>query len=543
MSKQQELPRRRMGSSSLTISVLVIIFMIVTMFSLCKDIRNNHEIQRITPDPGHRRLLSLRDTSRFLHLRPSTPTGTTEQLVAKPSSTQSKDVAGSSNSDIRSSSPDQVIVVEVGRRPARSVIQIPSAKQQAAKEADPTSAGKRSVLSTAAFHPRFARSTHSSSKPPHLPVTRTRRSSRPPLLAAPHSSRPPQTSGEASQPPKASHHHKMQNKKMMMMSNNKKKRTEMAAPRSLDFVVAGFPKCGTTTLLYALNHHPETQIAQAERCGITSLALSDKKAELYITKSLDELSALSVSAVGATRYGIKCPAAIQSSTAIARIEDFNLPGATAASLIIGLRHPIELLESFYNYRVTEIYTKKTNETIPSFDSIVMGSGQKDWKGVSLDITRFDFYLQQLGKTPVSQTTLNELAGRKGMAIKPTSGKVFLYALQQLDDVNFMRSRAFRQSLQHFLQLKTPFSPLGHENLNHFVGEQAYPETVNICDARYQSLRTKLLAQGVATAQWIENEFMTSPDVTIANREHFILSLATWGVDPCLSRPPAAQPSA
>lgn len=543
MSKQQELPRRRMGSS-LTVSVLAIMFMIVTTFFLCKDIRNDNEIQRCRlPDPEHRRLLSLRDTSRFLRPRPSTPIDTKEQLVAKPSSSQSKDVAGSSDPEGRHNSPDQVIV-EVGRRPRSMIaIPIPSANQATAtKEADPitNSAEKRSALSTAAFHPRLARSAHSSSKPPHLPVARTRRSSRPPLRAAPNSSRPPRTSGAASQPPKASHYyHKMQKKKMM----NKKKQKEMAAPRSLDFVVAGFPKCGTTTLLYALNHHPETEIAQAERCGITSLALSDKKAELYITKSLDELSAPKASTVGATRYGIKCPAAIQSSTAIARIEDFNLPGGTAASLIIGLRHPIELLESFYNYRVTEIYTKKTNETIPSFDSIVMGSGQNDWKGVSLDITRFDFYLSQLGKTPVSQTTLNELAGRKGVAIKPTSGKVFLYALQQLDDANYMRSRAFRQSLQHFLKLKTPFSPLGHENLNHFVGEQAYPQTVNICDARYQPLRTKLLAQGVETAQWIENEFMQSPDVTIANREHFILSLATWGVDPCLSKPPAAQPSA
>jgi hypothetical protein len=36
----------------------------------------------------------------------------------------------------------------------------------------------------------------------------------------------------------------------------------------LDFLVAGFPKCGTTSLLYSLTAHPEVAIDRAEHCAI-----------------------------------------------------------------------------------------------------------------------------------------------------------------------------------------------------------------------------------------------------------------------------------
>jgi hypothetical protein len=42
----------------------------------------------------------------------------------------------------------------------------------------------------------------------------------------------------------------------------------------LDFIIAGFPKCGTTTLLYAFMRHNETKIGESEETNDCSQSYS-----------------------------------------------------------------------------------------------------------------------------------------------------------------------------------------------------------------------------------------------------------------------------
>jgi hypothetical protein len=48
-----------------------------------------------------------------------------------------------------------------------------------------------------------------------------------------------------------------------IVSSASKQKTQSKEKARLDFIVAGFPKCGTTTLLYAFLRHNETRIGES----------------------------------------------------------------------------------------------------------------------------------------------------------------------------------------------------------------------------------------------------------------------------------------
>lgn len=173
--------------------------------------------------------------------------------------------------------------------------------------------------------------------------------------------------------------------------------------------------------------------------------------------------------------------------------------------------------------------KNLREMIPSVESLV---GSYEWKGVSTDAARFELWLMQLGKTNVTIDDLSQLAGRPNMAIRPSPFKIFLYSVEQLEDTNEKRAASFRNDMQKFLGIRNSLPPFGHENLNHFVGAKAHPETIDICRAQYSEIRKILVSQGLKTQEWIRNQLLESPDVTAGGASHFVDLLETWGTDPC-----------
>ena len=291
---------------------------------------------------------------------------------------------------------------------------------------------------------------------------------------------------------------------------------------SFDFVVAGFPKCGTTSLLKAFEQHPETDMAASEQCAIASPGQGDAKVRKLLDGTLSNLSH-----DPEVKRSFKCPTAMYNYKSITRM-DAHSPNA---KFIVGMRHPVHMLQSFYNYRVTEIKERGLDEVIPSLNQVIDGS--HPWKGVSLQSTRFELFLMQMGKTPMTIEQMNEFVDLDyDLAIQPTKMPVFLYTVDQLDDSNKKRSASFRSQMQEFLGLSQPIAPFGHENTNHATGESAYEETISICDEQWAPLRARLLHQGTKTAQWLRDSFLQNPEVHVANKEHFFRSLESWGTDPC-----------
>jgi hypothetical protein len=299
------------------------------------------------------------------------------------------------------------------------------------------------------------------------------------------------------------------------------KQVKSPVKQKLDVIIAGYPKCGTTTLLYALKAHNGTDIASKERCIVSKKGLDDSAAMLSSSPHVKRI--------------IKCPGILSVDKNIAGIERY-LP---SAKFVVGLRHPIDMLESYYNYRVMKIYkSQKKRERIPSFDDVVRSS--HSWKGISRDTPLFE-HLMQFGKMLMTKTDLQHHVGQKEMAVRSSEAKIFLYTVDQLKESSEELSRPFRRDLQIFLGLEKPLEPVGHVNLNLDVGNKGHPETVDICEDKYRGFRKKLLARGKLMASWISDEFLQSPVVSVGNEKQFLKSIAAWSVDPCALRQASAEP--
>lgn len=323
-----------------------------------------------------------------------------------------------------------------------------------------------------------------------------------------------------------------------------------ATPPTFDFVVGGFPKCGTTSLLKTFALHPEIDMAAQEQCTIAAPGLTDAVVLQKLDATLQSMPSVSSSSSTGSGGGddpagesspsgarmkraFKCPNAMFTYKSIGRLEKHS----PAAKLVVGIRHPVHMMQSFYNYRVTEIYERGLNdvETIPDFLELV-SKGYEPWKLVSLASVRFELFLQQLGKTVLTPNDFAELSKYTEfgyeLAIKPSNFSIFLYTVDQLEDLDETRSEQLLTALQTYLELSTPIPRIGHENKNHAVGDAAYPESIVICDPQYALIRKDLVRNGIHTANWLRDHFLQSPDVTVANPEHFLATLETWSTDPC-----------
>jgi hypothetical protein len=275
----------------------------------------------------------------------------------------------------------------------------------------------------------------------------------------------------------------------------------------LDFFVAGFPKCGTTTLLKAFEAHNETSVHPQEECSLAQV-FSDDEAYNRLIKNLNRASSDPY-----VKRGIKCPFGLSTPTAIERLEIW-FPGT---KLIFGLRHPVFYFQSFYNYRVSMAHQNKLEGPIPPPESLI---GSNDWARVSTDTARFEQVLKTLGKTISDESP-------------PTPFKVFLYTLEQMEDEDEDRGQQLLETLGSFLELRHQIQPLQAANKNEFVGKKGFDETIDICDDKHNHLRSVLVENGRESQRWIREEFLESPDVTVANAEHFNEIVEQWGLDPCV----------
>jgi len=289
-------------------------------------------------------------------------------------------------------------------------------------------------------------------------------------------------------------------------------------PITLDFFVAGFPKCGTTTLLDALLAHPETVVPPTETNILTTPG-SDK--EIY-RKIMNELKLLAPKSSNMKR-GIKNPIGLGAEPearwrAIQYLECL-FPDT---DLIFGLRHPVYYFQSFYNYRVWNYYSGEErppemfNSTIPTVKSLL--AFRESWAGVSVESARFEKTLKHLVRKPNSKGPLTQF-------------KIFLYTIEQMQDTDEDRKATFRDELASFLGLKQPIPPLPHSNHRNMK----FNETIDICESKYDKVRRILVRNGKRTQRWIRKEFLCSPNVAVANEEHFLELLESFGRDPCTGR--------
>ena len=143
------------------------------------------------------------------------------------------------------------------------------------------------------------------------------------------------------------------------------------------------------------------------------------------------------------------------------------------------------------------------------------------------MARFELGLMQLGKVPLSDHDILAMMSA-GRSLQPVPFKVFLYTIEQIQDDTESGNASFREDMKVFLNLSEPIH-IPHSNK---IPRVAHPETIDICDGQFDNLRMLLLTQGKASARWILDKFIESPDVSVSGRGQFSEMLSSWGDDPC-----------
>jgi hypothetical protein len=272
-----------------------------------------------------------------------------------------------------------------------------------------------------------------------------------------------------------------------------------------------------------LGQHPEIQIPPEELVYLQNKEPWDMVQKLYKDTS--------TSTDPRILRGYKSPNDIFQVRAVRLLRIFF----PQTKLIVGIRHPIWMMESFYNFRV------QNGLKIVPFEQLAYQNRLRQFS-VSLGRTEYHAALVHLGKTNQSDPAeLALLPWKKppDTLFPPSPHPVFLYDIEQLSDPNnATRMGQLLQDLQDFLGLTTALPPPIQISPGRKVDSATQTLRnalkIKICDEKYAPIREKIVVQYATKAsQWILEYFVKHPDVRVANPEHFQEILKTYQRDPCL----------
>lgn len=318
--------------------------------------------------------------------------------------------------------------------------------------------------------------------------------------------------------------------------------------KSLDFVIAAFPKTATSTVMRWLGDAERLFVPGEEQCQFPGGHRGGEKTwgskgasaliEGLITHQIEHPD---------MKRGIKCPDMLEDLL----FTDVYSKFFPNTDIIIGIRHPVLWFQSYYNYRVAELVNRGKNLDFPNANKLITS---KEMDGVSGDRANFVPSLSKLGKTQLgpeelqllaNMTVLKERNDEKKVAVmkylemigssRPSLGKVFLYDIAQLSDKNEERATKFRSDFAAFLKLEDTTLPPPSTTVNaNRAGSSAYKEQkLDICEDVYIDLRTKLLQHGKDMSEWLLEYFLESEDVHVSDKEYLTSILKEYSVDPCL----------
>lgn len=288
-------------------------------------------------------------------------------------------------------------------------------------------------------------------------------------------------------------------------------------------------RCGTSTLMYHLQNHPEMQVFGWERCEMAGRQHVPLIRSLY--KDLP---------VGDWVRGIKCPRDMENPQNSIPLFQEIFPNT---KLIAGVRHPVLWFESFYNFRV------HNGQKMPPAE-MMKGSCGGGFNGVCTDRGQFHFQLANLGKTKRSpeENALMEWRRIRRRTVANFTQPVFIYEVSQLSDTDETRSTALRKDLTKFLELKQEIPPFiwyrpGKNHTSEEKKKEVDSKKINICDEKYNSIRSYIMENSINASKWIVKYFLDAPGVYVSSRDHFENQIMkSWQRDPCLDRKEKAKRS-
>ncbi len=362
---------------------------------------------------------------------------------------------------------------------------------------------------------------------------------------------------------------------------------ESMDPNMIDFVIAGFPKCGTTYLQNNIFYESDKVFIPHHE---THFLANDKYEEFQ-----SEFSKNATQKV----VGYKSPFELGHQKSLRNLQAL-FPDV---KMVITMRHPILQLQSLYNYELrhlseliapVENFVGDCREQCIFYDNAELPQKCLQDAPFCTGQASFHQFLSRLGLTPMNTPEELELLDHHNMSIHPfpkwrdnsadnkkqqqesflrttkfstksyhqedetnegnsiRNAKLFLIEIGQFDN---WKSQSMvddlNSDLEEFLGLEQgdlPRAPARQEGAqrpktiyNYPAGREAHK--LNICLDRYKPLRESLLQDARKAAEWI-SQYLLHPSnkdvVVVSNMDIFENMLEGWKQDPCSSEEEDAQ---
>ena len=375
-------------------------------------------------------------------------------------------------------------------------------------------------------------------------------------------------------------------------SNSSQIQEETAEEPVVDFVIAGFPKSGTTFLTQAVLN--VSQVYMGWPPG-KNQEVHDLEQHENIQKFINRYDISKHPNYINDKYkyhriyneekvinGFKAPMLIEHTHGLQNL--FNI--TADIDFVMTTRHPILWFQSFWNFRARD--GRKMPSPLDLIGDCDTGCNSNDSNckvakktnanNVCTGTAKIHHYLARLKFTPMeTQEELDLLGvGLRHLSFDFT-GKMFLMEVSQMNDKNPTRMDSFRSELTEFLNLKPDTLPdlaiakeehdanktpahsllkkyklIDEKNLSErqkkrfeevdmtenmdtelvkLLLDEAV-ETFDICEEQYAPLREILVDIGTKAATWIEDYLLKSPRVVVANESYFLQLIGLWKLDPC-----------
>jgi hypothetical protein len=303
----------------------------------------------------------------------------------------------------------------------------------------------------------------------------------------------------------------------------------------LDFAIAGFAKCGTTTMEANLGYIAPMPIADV-CAGIHKVVLKSYKLwplEFNIVNSTNSNGTITSTEVNKILRGTKCPRGVAGDM-LDQISTY-LPKTL---LIVGIRHPIKFFESFWNMVVDNGHRNYLTATPYDFMRL-NGTSARTFgcpKGqlICMHRSRLHLSLAQIGKTLLDDVERQLLApddedGGEKLINHRTRNPIFLYELSQISEDYMWDELAST--------LKVPNIPHDIHKGNN-IHRTPSEFRINICDAQYDDFRAAIMPHAYNMSTWFCDYFVpvakdeSRNDVIMANPDRVSEIVKGYRNDPC-----------
>mmetsp|Transcript_20950 Transcript_20950/g.31595 ORF Transcript_20950/g.31595 Transcript_20950/m.31595 type:complete len:408 (+) Transcript_20950:176-1399(+) len=286
----------------------------------------------------------------------------------------------------------------------------------------------------------------------------------------------------------------------------------------IDFVIAGFPKCGTTSM--------EANLGYVAPMPVADVCTPVHQTVYYSYKNWPKQYGK-----GKPYRGTKCPAFLQGQWLVEWSE--YLP---RAKIIVGIRHPVKWFQSFWNMIANNGLASFANYdpytiTKPCKSSRSCRNGCPSRQLFCVHRARFHNALASLGKTALSTEERSllgpdDIDGGANLVDNRIRNPIFLYEQTMLGEESVW------EDLRNYIGIE---NTLQHDKFvsSHGRGDN---RDINFCNDTYDHFRAIMMPISYNVSLWLQKYFIPiakkRDDVTISNLEKFAKIVERYKFDPC-----------